>query len=558
MSTSKVKISQTRQLLIKLLRPEAGFFSVVMVYGVAIGLLTLAVPIAVQTLVNTIANIASVRAVTILSLILFGTLFLSGVISAVRMRVMEHYERRVYARLTSELSIRTIMAPHSFFEGNKNTDVTQRYFDIMTLQKNVPSLMVDGFALVLQMLVGFTLVSFYHPVLFAFNMVIIIILYLIWKIWGGRAKRTAIELSNAKYKTAKWLHDIASAHEFFKSSRHLDYAGATSEEHIAHYIDKHRCHFVYTFTQAVMFLLLYALASAMLLGLGGWLVVVGQLSIGQLVAAELIMSAVFFGLSRFSMYLKLYYELYGAADKIGKALEMPQEALDEGNSHSNDAGATLECKDVELRHFDQKCHLNLHVQEGQKLYVMTQHSWIQRQFVHLLKSYARPAHGWIRLGNFELSDYDTFELRQKITTIDRSPIVNCSIKEYLRMSAPNATLSSITETIDLVGLKDVIARLPEGLEARMSTHGTPLLPLELMLLKLAAALLAGPEIIILNQHFDAIPQANKHRLLEALAKQPQTILYFTNQPDPGVFDSIVKLDKDCRDKDSHHNGEETV
>lgn len=84
----------------------------------------------------------------------------------------------------------------------------------MTFQKNVPSLMVDGFALVLQMLVGFTLVSFYHPMLFAFNLVLILVMYAIWKIWGTGAKRSAIELSHAKYDSAKWLNDIAAAHEF--------------------------------------------------------------------------------------------------------------------------------------------------------------------------------------------------------------------------------------------------------------------------------------------------------------------------------------------------------
>ena len=266
-------IQDVRRQLNELLRPESGFFTVAVVYGIAISMLTLAVPIAVQTLVNTIANIASVRAVIILSTFLFATLFLSGVISAIRMRVMEHYERRVYARLTSELSIRTILAPHSYFEGHKNTDITQRYFDIMTLQKNIPSLVVDGFALVLQLLVGFTLVSFYHPALFAFNTVIVIISIPDLEVMERQSKRTAIALSDAKYKTAKWLHDIASAHEFFKSRSHLDYAGVTSEHHIAQYIDTHQHHFKYTFTQAIMFLVLYALASAMLLGLGGdgWL-----------------------------------------------------------------------------------------------------------------------------------------------------------------------------------------------------------------------------------------------------------------------------------------------
>lgn len=541
-----IDLNRTRKLLKGLLKPEAGFFGVVMVYGVAIGLLTLAVPIAVQTLINTIANIASVRAVTILAMVLFTTLFVSGVVSALRMRVMEYYERRIYTRLTADLGLRTILAPHSFFEGRKNNGITQRYFDIMILQKNVPNLMVDGFAFMLQMLVGVTLISFYHEALLAFNMVLLLVFYFIYKLWGNRAKRTAIELSHAKYSTAKWLSDIAAAHEFFKSSRHVDYAGKTTEKHIDHYVEKHSCHFVYTFYQSVAFLLLYALASAALLGLGGWLVVQGQLSIGQLVAAELVMSGIFFGLSRFSYYLKLYYELYGSADKIGKALVIPQEETNMAARHHDEDDGCLECKDLLLSHLDRKCYLNLHIEQGAKVYVMTESSWIQRQFIHLLKLFREPKQGWIKLGSLEFSDYDTFELRQMISMVDRSLIVECTIQDYLRMSAPQATIAQMNQALIMVGLDRVIGNLPDGIETRMTPLGTPLLPAELLLLKLAAAIIAKPKVVILNQHFDAIPHEERMRLLEVIADLPFTVLYFTTHPEDSCFDGVIELGKDCQ------------
>ena len=109
-----IDLRKTRKTLFSLLKPEAGFFWVAIAYGVAISLMTLAVPIAVQTLINSIANIGSTRAVIILAVILFLTLFISGVFSALRMRVMEFYERKVYARLTADLGLKTILAPHSF------------------------------------------------------------------------------------------------------------------------------------------------------------------------------------------------------------------------------------------------------------------------------------------------------------------------------------------------------------------------------------------------------------------------------------------------------------
>jgi putative ABC transport system ATP-binding protein len=536
----EIDLKKTKQYLISLLKPEANFFYVAIIYGVAISLMTLAVPIAVQTLINSIANIGSTRAVYILASILFLTLFISSLFSALRMRVMEYYERKIYARLVAQLGLKTIMAPRSFFEGRRNTSITHRYFDIMTLQKNIPSLMVDGFALILQLIVGFALVSFYHPALFLFNVLIILLMYSIWKVWGAGAKRSAIALSQSKYDSAKWLNDVASAHEFFKSSDHLDYAGHTTESYIDNYLNTHKKHFNYTFSQAVSFLFLYAFSSAALLGLGGYLVVQQQLSIGQLVAAELIMSAVFFGLSRFAVYLQLYYELYGAADKIGSALVIPQEKNND-RSVEYPKSSKLVFKQVAMHHFEDKCYLDATLDAGAKYFITTQKSWVQKQLVSFLKQYKRPDKGEILLGEFSLFDYDKYDLRQAIYTLDRSLIVECTIEEYLRLAAPNASISDIRSALEIVGLNQTVNNLPKGMATRVSSLGAPLQPLEFLLLKLTAVILSPPKILLLNQHFDAIPHVIKNRLLQTINQFECTVLYFTNMPQTNVFTATLNL-----------------
>ena len=527
-----VDLTQLRSALFSLLKPEKSFFGVVIAYSVAIGLLTLAVPIAVQTLINTVANIASTRAVTVLAVVLFSTLILSGCFAALRMRVMEYYERRVYSRLVAELSLRTILAPHSYFEGRKNTSVTHRYFDIMTLQKNVPSLMVDGIALVLQMLVGFTLVAFYHPFLLAFNLCVLLFMYVIWRLWSTKAKRTAVFLSEAKYSTAKWLSSLAAAHEYVKSSTQFDYAGKKTEKYIADYTHSHERHFTFTFKQVVMFLFLYALASAALLGLGGSLVIAGQLSVGQLVAAELIMSAVFLGLSRFSYYLKLYYELYGTADKLGGVYNMPQESL-EHSSRPSPASGELIFHHVVAEHFSERCDIHFSLTHGSKAFVITRSNWMQRQVVNLLKRYSTPSEGWIKLGGYDVTDLDTYALRQAVFVLDRSLIIESTITEYFQMSSPAVTDGEIKQVVEKVGLTKSIQNLPDGLNTPLSPVGAPLQPLEFILLKLAAALLSAPKILIINQHFDAVPQDKKELLLKNFflreCKSATKFLVFENE-----------------------------
>ena len=57
MSDKPIDLPDNRRSLLELLAPESSFIWVVVIYGLAISVLTLAVPIAVQSLINTIANI---------------------------------------------------------------------------------------------------------------------------------------------------------------------------------------------------------------------------------------------------------------------------------------------------------------------------------------------------------------------------------------------------------------------------------------------------------------------------------------------------------------------
>jgi len=93
-----------------LLKPEAGFYKVVLVYSLAISLLTLAVPLSVQLLVDTVANIALPRAVFLIASLLFALLFFSSVMYALRTYAMELFSRKIYSRIASEMAMTAMLA----------------------------------------------------------------------------------------------------------------------------------------------------------------------------------------------------------------------------------------------------------------------------------------------------------------------------------------------------------------------------------------------------------------------------------------------------------------
>ena len=311
--------------MLGLMKTERSFIWLALVYGVAVSVLSLATPISVQMLINSVANTALVTPLVTLAGTLLGLLLIAVLLSALRIYAMELFARRFYARQVAEITLRSIHARNPFFEDTKRQDLFNRYFDVVTVQKAVPSLLIGGFTIILQSAVGFAVTAFYHPFFLAFNLIVIGLAFLILLVWTRGAIRSGIAMSHAKYATAGWLENVGASNGFYKSGRHVDYALDRSEGVTAEYIAAKAKHFRYTISQTVAFLLLYALASAGLLALGGWLVIQGELSIGQLVAAELILSAAFFGLGQMGAYLDITYDLIAASEEIGMFYQIEQE-----------------------------------------------------------------------------------------------------------------------------------------------------------------------------------------------------------------------------------------
>ena len=73
---------------------------------------------------------------------------------------------------------------------------------------------------------------------------------------------------------------------------------------------------------------LQAVASTVLLGLGGWLVVAGELTLGQLVAAELIVTVIVGSFAKFGKHMESFYDILASVDKLGILFDLRTERQD--------------------------------------------------------------------------------------------------------------------------------------------------------------------------------------------------------------------------------------
>jgi putative ABC transport system ATP-binding protein len=535
-------VSQVFQLLRNMLKNEKQYYWLAVIYGIGISLLTLAVPISVQMLINTVANTGLVAQLVVLTVTLFVLLMISGLLYALRLHLMELFGRRFYARLVGEITLRTIYSQNPFFMDNNKSTLFNRYFDIVIVQKTVPYLLIGGFSIILQALVGFVIVSLYHPVFLGFNIVLIIMLWLVWAIWGKGAILSAVELSHTKHNVAGWVEGLGASNGYYKSRQHIERSLMETDRHTSNYIKSSEKHFKYTFSQTLAFLFIYALASALLLGTGGWLVIIGELSLGQLVAAELILSAVFYGISQLGMYLSNFYDLAAATEELSHFYDVPQE-IPEGNIEPRQGDGDLIFSNVQGIARSVEVIFNFKIEKGKRIMCATPNHGVQRLFTDLLKHHIKPDGGYVTFFGTDILDIEVHELRQIITILDRPTLVAATIREYLRYADVNQPSNLMMEALECVGLDETIRYLPEGMDTKLSVTGAPFSLVEVLKLKLAAALISKPNILVLNQLFDVVPSHILKRVIDKINNNGETtIMYFSNRDDSLNFNNFLLFD----------------
>lgn len=527
-----------------ILGPERSFYWMAAVYSIATSVLTLGVPLSVQVLMSTVSNTALLQPVVVLALILFTLLGLYGALYVVQAHLMDRFERRFFARYTQEIVLRSLHSAVAAGRRMNREELANRFFEIVSVQRNLPTLVLNGSAILMQAIVGIIVVSAYHPAFVVFSLVLVLIAWLIWQIWANRAIDSKVHASKAKFKVARWLEELARVHPSFQSTRTIRYATREAEALIAGYAGAHRRHFGHKLAQTIGYFGLYALASASLLGVGGGLVIINELTLGQLVAAELIFAAVFASLTRLPALLDNYYELCAAVDKLGEFLELELEDASTGEAVPTGA-ASLRCDAATVAVGDGLARFSFTVSAGRKVFVDCEDDALRDALLAILRRHRPLQSGRMQLGAAEIGDLHLHRLREAVLVIDSSEPLERTIAENLGLGDPAITRTAMREVLDVLGLSPAIDRLPQGLDTVLARCGDPLTPEQMLLLRIASALLDHPRLLIVTPVADRLSLRSRQAVLDAVRRQPDlTYLQFSRRADIVGFDAALVITAD--------------
>ncbi len=541
-------VSPTRRFM-RLLKGERQEIVTLLIFSVMSGVLYLAAPLAVDSVVSNLAfggqSQPYVQAIIVLAIALFGALGLQALVSGFQYYLSDIIQRRIFVRTASDLAYRLPRVRADALEGVHAPELVNRFFDVVTAQKSTSMLLLDGINLIFGSLIGMLLLALYHPLMLLFVVVLLALIVLCLWLLGKGAVSTSIAESRVKYDLVNWFEQVAAFPFAFKGPGGYKLASERSDHFASKYVRCRAAHFRVVMRQIVALLILSVAAAAILLVLGGWLVVSQQITLGQLVASELIMSSIVAAMAKMGKKLEAWYDAMAAMDKLGHIFDLETERAGGEKGVISAEGAEIRASGVSFGYheplFEDKSFVIL---PSSRVAIVGPHGSGASSLLDILFGLRTPTAGHVSVDGLDLRSWHLESLRERVMLLRRDDIVDGTVVDNLRMGRDDVGLDEIRDALDKVGLLDVLLRRPEGMNQHLTVGGAPLSGNQRTRLLLARAIVQNPRLLMIDELFDSLDPESFSLLQTAILDpcRPWTVILATRDHDvTRVCDQIIQL-----------------
>ncbi|HEX5168499.1 MAG TPA: ATP-binding cassette domain-containing protein [Cyclobacteriaceae bacterium] len=526
------------QRFLRLLSTERKDILYIFFYSIIIGLTSLILPVGIQNTVQLISGGVFFSSIYILiTAVILGVLF-TGILQIVQISLVEYLQRRIFTKAALEFAFRIPRIRMESILQKYAPELVNRFFDVITLQKGLPKLLIDLTSSLIQILFGLVLLSLYHPFFIFFSLVLVLFLVLILWLTGPDGLRSSINESKYKYKVVQWLEELARALNSFKLAGNTDLPMRKADNSVNDYLKYRKIHFKILLTQFSFIVVFKTAIIGSLLIIGTILVVNREITLGQFVASEVIIILLMTAVEKVITHMDVVYDLLTAVDKIAQITDLPLEksgGLDFPRIFTS--GYSIDVKQLNYKYASTPSYalqgINLHIRAGERICIAGPGNAGKTTLTNLIAGLHSDFEGIVTINNYSLRDLDIRHLRDRIAkNISPEDLFDGTIMENITLGSATRTVDDALNAIRKVKLDDAINRLPEGLSTRIVSGGKGLSSSFIHRLILARCLAKKPALIILNDFFSGLKKQDKLDLLQSVIspEDPWTLIAVSNDP----------------------------
>ncbi len=532
-----------------LLRLERRILGLIGSYSVAIGLFSLIVPLTVQELVNTFAFAIQPITIVTLAAIMVLTLLFVGAFRALQFFAVEILERRVFARVA--------LAMTEHLPNLKSQDFKPRYanyfLETVLMQRALSVLLIDVVNVVVGGAIGMTILVFYHPYFLLFNAVLLAGFGTIMFLLSHGGLRATIQMSHAKYDTLHWMQEIAYNLLHFKSTVSKPLLIKKTDELVNAYVDARRARFHVLMRQYLGSVGWQALGHSGLIATAGWLLSIGQLTLGQLVAAEVVVGTLLLNFDAVVKRMSHVFYFFTALHELDFLFSLPKDEdtatlsvpLPDPTIH----GIRVTCKDLTFVHDAGAAPIlqrfNLEVTPGEKIGIYASSTIAKTTLARVLAGIESPTSGVIRYNGVDLRhlDLETINKCRGFVLDSQLSLFEGTLEENIVLGRTNIPYSDVRWALRFAELEEEVDALPQGLKTHVRAPGIIFAPTHILRILVARAILSRPQILIFDGILHNMQPTIRETILRRLCskEEPWSVIFVSNDPNltPHVDRRIV-------------------
>jgi len=266
------------------------------------------------------------------------------------------------------------------------------------------------------------------------------------------------------------------------------------------------------------------LASALTIGIGGWLVHRGDVTLGTVVAFTLLLSSLFDPVQQLS---QLYNTVQSAGAALNKLFAILDAKPEVGEHHGavelpatgelRVSNLTFTYSGIDVPALDD---ITITVGVGEKLALVGPTGAGKSTLAKLMARMYDPQQGSVSYGGIDLTMATMASLRERIVVVPQEGFLfNGTIRDNLRIARATATDDEIDNAIAAIGATEHFAQFPDGLDTEVRERGSRLSAGERQLVALARAALVDPAVLVLDEatsNLDPGTEAEVEQALERL------------------------------------------
>ena len=167
---------------------------------------------------------------------------------------------------------------------------------------------------------------------------------------------------------------------------------------------------------------------------------------------------------------------------------------------------------------DALSHVSLTIEEGRTVALVGASGSGKTTIARLIPRFWDVREGSVTIGGTDVRKMDKAELMHSVSFVfQNARLFKTTILENVRYGCPGATISEVNRAIDLSQSREIISRLPQGLNTLIGSEGTYLSGGEQQRIVLARAILKNAPIVVLDEATAFADPENEHLIRQALA-----------------------------------------